>query len=187
MSGLAARAGDAVDLRPLRWWDVEAVAVLERALFGPTAWSAETFWSELAQPSRWYVAAVGPGEDPLGYAGLMVTGAEADVQTVAVSPAARGRGLGARLLAALLAQAAERGATSVLLEVRADNDPAIALYRRFGFERIAVRRRYYQPGDVDAHVMRLRPLPPPVGAGNTTGADVGADAVAAGEPGGAGS
>jgi [ribosomal protein S18]-alanine N-acetyltransferase len=44
----------------------------------------------------------------------------------------------------------------VLLEVRADNDAAIRLYERHGFERIAVRRRYYQPGDVDAHIMRRR-------------------------------
>jgi ribosomal-protein-alanine N-acetyltransferase len=46
-----------------------------------------------------------------------------------------------------------------VLEVRADNEPAIALYRREGFERIAVRRRYYEPEGVDAWIMRRRPLP----------------------------
>jgi [ribosomal protein S18]-alanine N-acetyltransferase len=174
-------------IRPLRWWDLDAVVRLEQELFGPTAWTAEAFWSELAQPSRWYVAAVDGGPDAeadggpdaeadggpdaeadggpgdgclLGYAGLMVTGAEADVQTLAVAASAQGRGLGARLLDALLAEAAARGATSCLLEVRADNAAAIALYRRRGFERLALRRRYYQPGDVDALVMRLRPLAP---------------------------
>jgi len=45
----------------------------------------------------------------------------------------------------------------VLLEVRADNETAIRLYRRHGFEQISVRRRYYQPGDIDALVMQLRP------------------------------
>lgn len=146
-------------LRPMRWWDVEAVTGLERLLFGATAWTAETFWSELAAPDRWYVVASADDGTLLGYAGLMCPGAEADVQTVAVAPAARGRGLGGRLLDALVAEAARRGATSVLLEVRADNAPAIALYASRGFERIAVRRAYYQPGGVDAHVMRLRPLP----------------------------
>jgi len=150
-------------IRPLRWWDLDAVLSLEQELFGPSAWTAETFWSELAQPSRWYVAARDGAGGLLGYAGLMVTGTDGDVQTLAVAPAARGRGVGARLLRALLDEASARGATSVLLEVRADNAPALALYRRHGFEQIAVRRRYYQPGDVDALVMRLRPLRRPVG------------------------
>jgi ribosomal-protein-alanine N-acetyltransferase len=153
-------------IRPMRWWDVETVLPTERDLFGPTAWTAETFWSELAAPGRWYVVAAdttdveaaGAGA-PLGYAGLMVFGADADVQTIAVSRVAQGRGVGSALLDALVAEAARRGATTLLLEVRADNAPAIALYTSRGFERIAVRRRYYQPGDVDAHVMRLRPLP----------------------------
>ncbi len=152
----------------MRWWHLEPVTRLERQVFGATAWSAETFWSELARPDRWYVVAVparapaggdGAGEHQvLGYAGLMDTGGQADVQTIAVAPHARGQGLGAVLLHALLAEGRARGATSVMLEVRADNQAAVGLYQRFGFERLSVRRRYYQPGDVDAWVMRLRPL-----------------------------
>jgi [ribosomal protein S18]-alanine N-acetyltransferase len=149
----------------MRWWDLEAVLPLERQLFGPSAWSAETFWSELAHPeTRWYVVAVRQSgssvSDPIGYAGLLAPAAEADVQTIAVAPSAQGRGVGGVLLDALIEQARSRGTTSLLLEVRADNEPAIALYTGRGFERIAVRRRYYQPDDIDAWVMRLRPLPP---------------------------
>ena len=145
-------------LRPMRWWDVAAAVALERALFGGTAWSAEMFWSELAAADRWYVVAEEAGRLH-GYAGLMASGPEADVQTVAVAPGAQGRGLGALLLDALVREAANRGATSLLLEVRADNSPAIRLYERKGFERLAVRRGYYEPVGVDALVMRLRPLP----------------------------
>ena len=47
-----------------------------------------------------------------------------------------------------------RGAEAVILEVRADNEPAIRLYRRHGYAVIQTRRRYYQPGDIDALVMR---------------------------------
>jgi ribosomal-protein-alanine N-acetyltransferase len=142
----------------MRWWDVARVADLERTLFAPTAWTPETFWSELAAPDRWYVV-LEDGPELLGYAGLMVGGAEADVQTIAVAPSAQGRGLGRVLLDALVAEAARRGATTLLLEVRADNTSAIRLYAGRGFERIALRRGYYQPGDADALVMRLRPLP----------------------------
>ncbi|HET9656591.1 MAG TPA: ribosomal protein S18-alanine N-acetyltransferase [Kineosporiaceae bacterium] len=145
----------------MRWWDVDPLLPAEQELFGPTAWSAETFWSELAYPqTRWYVVAEDPAGALLGYAGLMAGGAEADVQTVAVLPAAQGRGLGRLLLRALIDEAVRRGASALLLEVRQDNAPAIALYRRFGFEQIAVRRGYYQPGNVDALVMRRRPLRP---------------------------
>jgi ribosomal-protein-alanine N-acetyltransferase len=140
----------------MRWWDVEEVTALERELFGATAWSAEVFWSELAAPGRTYLVAEDAGSALLGYAGLAVGGGEADVQTVAVAPAAQGRGVGRALLDALVAEAVRRGAPAVLLEVRADNTSARALYTSRGFERIGVRRRYYQPGDVDAVVMRRR-------------------------------
>jgi ribosomal-protein-alanine N-acetyltransferase len=52
----------------------------------------------------------------------------------------------------LLAEAVRRGATAVFLEVRADNPPAQRMYERFGFERIGVRRRYYDDG-TDAFTM----------------------------------
>ncbi|HVN10447.1 MAG TPA: ribosomal protein S18-alanine N-acetyltransferase [Kineosporiaceae bacterium] len=154
-----------VRLRPMRWWDVDAVHGLDAELFGPTAWTAAMFWSELAGPNRWYVVAEREDGALAGYAGLMVGGSEADVQTIGVAPAAQGRGVGTLLLRALVGEAARRGAASLLLEVRADNVPAIALYGREGFARIAVRRRYYQPGGVDAWVMRRRPLRAPAGTG----------------------
>jgi ribosomal-protein-alanine N-acetyltransferase len=155
-----ATGGGDLRLRRLRWWDVEGVQALDAELFGPTAWSAAMFWSELAAgESRWYVLAESAGGELAGYAGLLITGSEADVQTLGVVPAAQGRGVGTRLLRALTTEAVRRGATSLVLEVRADNESAIALYSREGFERISVRRRYYQPGGVDAWIMRRRPLP----------------------------
>jgi ribosomal-protein-alanine N-acetyltransferase len=146
----------AVTLRRFRWWDVEAAHALETRLF-PDAWSVETFWSELAHvpETRFYVLAEDDGA-VVGYAGLAVAGHQADVQTIAVAPGAQGQGLGRLLLDALVVEARRRAATEVLLEVRADNEPAQALYRRAGFDRIGVRRGYYQPGGTDALVLRLR-------------------------------
>jgi [ribosomal protein S18]-alanine N-acetyltransferase len=145
-----------VTLRPMRWWDVPAALELERALF-PDAWSESTFWSELAgvPDTRWYVVAERAGR-VVGYAGLFATRHTADVQTVAVAPHAQGGGLGGVLLRALLDEAGRREIGEVLLEVRADNEAAQRLYAAHGFRQIAVRRGYYQPGGVDAVVMRRR-------------------------------
>ncbi len=148
-----------VTVRRMRWWDIEPVLPLERELFPHDAWSAETFWAELSRPETRHYVVADDGGRVLGYAGVMSVGSTADVQTVAVAPSAQGRGLGATLVRALLDEAARRRCREALLEVRADNGPAQRLYERFGFERVAVRRRYYQPDGVDAHVLRLRPLP----------------------------
>jgi ribosomal-protein-alanine N-acetyltransferase len=143
-------------LRPMRWWDVEAAQRLEAELF-PDPWSVEVFWSELAEvpATRHYVVAEEAGV-LVGYAGLMVAGGQGDVQTLAVAPAQQGEGLGRRLLDSLLAEAEARRVRDVLLEVRADNAAAQALYARAGFEQIGVRRGYYRPGGTDALVLRLR-------------------------------
>ena len=146
-------------LRDARWTDVAGLAGLEAEVFPDDAWSERSWWAELAErPRREYVVALpggeGPDARPLGYGGLDHGGDVADVMTVVVAPGGRGTGLGAALLAELEARAAARGATHVLLEVRADNDPALALYSRAGYATVTTRRRYYQPGDVDALVMR---------------------------------
>jgi ribosomal-protein-alanine N-acetyltransferase len=102
----------------MRWWDVEPLLPLERELFGPSAWSAETFWSELAQQkTRWYVVAAltADPEQVIGYAGLLAPDTEADVQTIAVATQVQGRGVGGVLLDALIATAAARSASTLLL------------------------------------------------------------------------
>jgi [ribosomal protein S18]-alanine N-acetyltransferase len=159
------KASDDVSLRPMRWWHVPAALEIERVLF-PDPWTEGTFWSELAgvPETRHYVVAESGGE-LAGYAGLFGTRYTADVQTLAVAVEWQGAGVGALLLTALLDEARRRGAGEVLLEVRADNEAAARLYGRFGFERIGVRRGYYQPGGVDAIVMRLRPLTLPAAGG----------------------
>ena len=144
-----------VMLRPMRWWDLPALDRLEGQLF-TNPWSPEVFWSELAgvPSSKWCVVAVQNGVI-VGYAVLRTMPPEADVQTVAVDPAAQGEGLGAQLLDALLVEATRRECSQVFLEVRADNLPAQRLYVSRGFEQLSIRHNYYGPNQ-DALVMRRR-------------------------------
>ncbi len=90
------------------------------------------------------------------------------MQTIGVRADRRKDGIGAALLTELLNEAVRRNSEAVFLEVRADNDAAHRLYERFGFVRVGLRKRYYQPSDVDAIVMS-RPLNrrPPMGFNRT--------------------
>ena len=81
-------------IRAMKWWDLDRVLVIENDVFGATAWPAESFWGELARPDRHYVVA--DDGDVLGYAGLWLLAPDADVQTLAVTASAQGRGLGAQ-------------------------------------------------------------------------------------------
>lgn len=145
----------AASLRALLPADVPKVAELERQLFGVSAWSEAMVAGELHAPGRWYVTAVEGADTVVGYAGLWFDGDVTQVMTIGVASAVQRQGIGAALLAALLDRSRELAASAVLLEVRVDNAPAMALYERFGFTVIARRRRYYQPEDADAWTMRL--------------------------------
>lgn len=146
----------ATTMRDLHWTDIEPVTALERELFPDDAWTPASLWSELAaRPRRSYVVEEDAEGAVVGYAGVDLGGEVADVMTMAVAPRAQGCGLGRRLLEELVTRAQADHAAYLMLEVRADNEAARKLYDSRGFELMTVRRRYYQPGDVDAHVMRL--------------------------------
>ncbi|MFI1160724.1 ribosomal protein S18-alanine N-acetyltransferase [Streptomyces sioyaensis] len=145
-------------LREMRWWDLAPVLELERELFPEDAWSPGMFWSELAhargpQATRRYLVAERSGR-MVGYGGLAAIDGTGDIQTIATARDQWGSGLGSRLLTELLGAATDFECHEVLLEVRVDNLRAQRLYERFGFEPIGFRRGYYQPGNIDALVMR---------------------------------
>lgn len=136
--------------------DLDQVAGLETALFGPDAWSAEALAAELADVpgGRHYIVAA-EETAVVGYAGLLAAGGgQAEVLTLAVRADRWGQGIGGEMLRGLLAEAARRGCTEVFLEVRVDNPRAQLLYRRHGFAEVGIRRGYYQPSGADALVMR---------------------------------
>lgn len=144
--------------------DLDAIMAIETEVFASDAWSADTMRSELADRHGYYLVAF-PLAEPQrvdGYGGLHapVREPQADIQTIAVVPGARRRGLGRVLMLQLMAEARRRGAADIFLEVRADNPDAQALYDSLGFETIAVRPRYYQPDGVDAIIMK-RPITDP--------------------------
>jgi ribosomal-protein-alanine N-acetyltransferase len=141
-----------VHLVPMRRRHLRTVLRIEAQVY-PRPWSLSLFLSELAlRSTRVYTVARLDGL-VVGYAGLMLTGPDAHVTTIAVDPAWHRFGVGSRLLANMARQALERGARHLTLEVRVSNTPAQNLYRKFGFHPAGVRKNYYIETNEDALVM----------------------------------
>lgn len=138
--------------------DAARCADLEAQLFpGDDPWPARAFLAELSAPHNHYVAA--RADDILvGYGGIARLGRkepyEYEIHTIGVDPDYQGRGIGRRMLEQLL-EVADGGV--IFLEVRTDNEPAIALYESVGFTRVGLRRRYYRVSGADAYTMRRDP------------------------------
>jgi N6-L-threonylcarbamoyladenine synthase len=149
-----------VQYRVLSAVDIAEVMQLERESFPLSAWSEQGMLQEMESEFGYYLGAFDAGL--VGYAGLRSVPGDfsSDIQTIAVTPDRRGRGLGRELMSRLLAKAKAFGSEQVLLEVRIDNEPAIKLYQSLGFERIDIRRGYYQPENIDALIMRLKIVQP---------------------------
>ena len=146
---------DSVTIGALTSADAARCAELEAQLFaGDDPWPAAAFNRELASAHNHYVAARTP-DALVGYAGISRLGRkppfEYEVHTIGVDPVYQGRGIGRRMLDALLGFA-DGGV--VYLEVRTDNEPALALYRSMGFTQIGLRRHYYRVSGADAYTMR---------------------------------
>ncbi|QYZ70536.1 ribosomal protein S18-alanine N-acetyltransferase [Neotabrizicola shimadae] len=134
----------------------EALAVLHAESFVmPRPWSAAEFVALMASPGVFLLT-----EGSAGFLMGRALAGEAELLTVAVAPAARRQGIGARLMVRFLDEARQRGAERAFLEVAAGNDAARTLYAAAGFAEAGRRRGYYrnpQGGAEDAVVM-ARPL-----------------------------
>lgn len=148
---------DSLMVRSLEESDLDAIAGLESDLFAEGAWSRDLVEEEVHSPARTYlvVSDMAAPSRPLAYGGFWFDGDDAELMTIGVDRAWQGRGIGKTLLRALMDRARILKARRMLLEVRVDNDPALALYRGLGFSILGVRERYYQPENVDAYTMSV--------------------------------
>ena len=137
--------------------DADAMAAIHALAFDHP-WSRDSFEALLTEP--------GAGAMIAGLDGLVLwraAGGEAEILTLAVTPAARRRGLGRALLEQACGHARRGGAGAMFLEVSDQNRAAVALYEAVGFVRAGLRRGYYASVSPpqDALVMRLALTGPP--------------------------
>jgi len=135
----------------------ELVAALHAATIGaePAArggnakpWSAAFVARLLALPGAFGIVAEAP--DPAGFILCLPAGEAVDIAAIGVVDGARRRGIGRRLVTAAAARARALGAERLMLEVAADNAPALAFYRRVGFSDTGHRRDYYAAAPTSA-------------------------------------
>lgn len=138
----------------MRKEDLEQVSTMEAACFS-MPWSKKSFEENLNRSDAVYVVAR-DGDKVLGYCGAYVILNEADINQVAVEPLHRKKGVGRKMLAALLDKLGKAGADAVTLEVRKSNEAAIALYESMGFVMEGIRKNFYEKPVEDALIMWKR-------------------------------
>lgn len=131
---------------------VPQIAELEKLCFNDP-WSENSITSELDNRlSCWLVAIA--DDKVVGYVGSQTVLGETDMMNIAIHPDYRKQGIATELISALIEALNERGSHSLMLEVRASNEPAKSLYLKMGFDVVGVRKNYYRNPREDALILR---------------------------------
>lgn len=143
------------EITPLRPVDLDQLMEIERMSFR-TPWLRQVFLEELERDwAHVEVVRERGGSTVVGFINYWLVRDEIHLLNIAVHPDQRRRGLATQLLDHLIAFARKNRCRYVTLEVRRSNQAAIRLYRRFGFQSVGVRPRYYVEDGEDAIVMVL--------------------------------
>ena len=124
---------------PMTARHLPAVAELERVCFPADPWSEALFRAALENPGAAILLALGEDGALLGYAVLSTVLDEGNLDNIAVAPEARRRGVADALLSVVTGFGREH-LSRLMLEVRASNAPAIALYEKYGFAAVGRRK-----------------------------------------------
>lgn len=136
----------------MRTEHVPQVARLEKLCFADP-WSEMSIAQELQSIWSYWVVAV-HRDEVVGYIGSQSSIDETDVMNVAVHPDWRRQGIAENLIGQLIQELKNRGSHALMLEVRASNAPAIALYEKLGFRQVGLRKNYYRNPKEDALILR---------------------------------
>ena len=130
------------------------IVALEQVCFPTDPWSEALFRAALENPAVAILLAQSEDGAILGYAVLSTVLDEGNLDNIAVAPEARRQGIADALLGALTGFGREH-LSVLMLEVRASNAPAIALYEKHGFACVGRRKNYYDVPKEDAILMTL--------------------------------
>lgn len=142
-----------VKIKPMQKTDLDDVISIEAKAYGEHHWSKDSFMSELSNDLAKYFSAFNTDGQLIGYCGCWQILEEAHITNIAVSPDYRRKHIGEALLTTIIDECYRNMAKYITLEVRVSNKPAIALYEKYGFKSLGVRKGYYQDNNEDALIM----------------------------------
>lgn len=131
--------------------DLETIALLEKTSFPVTCWTLEQWKYEYFENPCSVLLVLEEGK-VFAYIDFWILYEQAEICKIAIAEPLRRRGLGTILMKEALKIIQKEGVEQVNLEVRVDNEAAIRLYKKFGFEIVYVKKGYYEDG-VDAYQM----------------------------------
>jgi len=143
-------------IRKMAEADLDEVCKIEEETFSDP-WSRTSFLEAMSDENNNYIVAIIEGE-VAGYCGYYGVCGEGYIYNVAVKQVFRRQGIGYRMLKELITQAEDRGITSLTLEVRKSNYPAINLYKKLGFKEAGIRKDFYTKPTEDAVIMWRNPI-----------------------------
>jgi [ribosomal protein S18]-alanine N-acetyltransferase len=134
----------ALTTRNMEERDLDEVEAMERLSF-PMPWSKALFRAEIKQPcgSCWVMTPEENSERVIGYICFRNIGEESELLKICICPERRNLGLGRELMRVYTTFSIEKGARTFHLEVDPGNESALRLYRRFSYETVGVRPRFY--------------------------------------------
>ena len=133
--------------------DIDDVVQIEAEAYGAHHWSKSAFYDEMQNNlAKYYVAKTNRGE-LVGYAGTWHIIDEGHITTIAVKKSHLRQHIGEAIIIKILEDCYEAGVKYLTLEVRVSNEPAINLYKKYGFNSLGTRKGYYQDNNEDALIM----------------------------------
>lgn len=138
-------------VREMREEDIDGIMEIERDSFA-IPWTKQDLIGELSNKAARYFVLLEDGVVS-AYAGTWLIIDEGHITNIAVHPDKRGKGYGTKVTSAMMQAAVDVGVQYMTLEVRVSNEPALALYKKLGFKKAGVRKKYYEDNGEDAYIM----------------------------------
>ena len=143
-----------ITIREMTEDDIDGVLEVEKESFS-TPWTERLFYDEVRNPRTIYYVCC-EDDEIIAYGGMWHVVDEGQITNVAVKKDFRKMGVGSKVLNELILWAKSHDIAVIGLEVRAGNENALLLYKKFGFEAVGKRKDYYKNPTEDAILMDLR-------------------------------